>query len=80
MLQRVPVAGDVTDWSSISKGSDTCSGVVIRSSLMSVLILSSSMTGFMLSIQGVSAAPSNTIRFSCRDSSAQVVRITSDMT
>ena len=47
-----------------SKYNRTCSGIDIRSPLINVRILLSSITEFMLSIHNVSTGPSNIIHFS----------------
>ena len=64
MPARLVVAGLATDRSCTSKSRLIVSFMPMRSPLMSVSVLLSSMTVFMLSIQSVSTGPSSSSHFS----------------
>jgi hypothetical protein len=80
MPARETVAGDATRRSSTSKTSDIGPVSGMRSPLMSVRILLSSITEFMLSIHIASTGPSNMIQFSSGFSlSAHVLKMVERM-
>ena len=74
------MAGEATDKSATSNNKATLSGIEIRSPLIKVKILLSSITEFIDSIHKVSTGPSKTSHLLSPLSSAQTFLITDDKT